>query len=51
MFDRSFVLAAIVASLLAISACSIYFSPHGKRGGVVITVPPEEPSVKPMPDK
>jgi hypothetical protein len=44
---KSFMLLVLVAML--ISACSIYYQPHGKRGGGVVIKAPEEPVVKPMP--
>ncbi len=44
---KSLMLLTIVVAL--ITACTIYYQPHGKRGGGVVIKLPEKPEVKPMP--
>ena len=51
MFDKQFFIAACLGCILAMSACSVYFSPHGKKGDAVITIPPPKPEVGPMPEE
>jgi len=45
---KPIVLLILVATF--ITACTIYYQPHGKRGGGVVIKVPEDPEVKPMPD-
>ncbi|MEY8247735.1 MAG: hypothetical protein RPR98_00775 [Bermanella sp.] len=45
---KPFLLLLLAATF--ITACTIYYQPHGKRGGGVVIKVPEEPKVKPMPD-
>ena len=41
---------AVIIFVAVLSACSIYMSPHGKHGGIVIHAPSKTPEIKPMPD-
>ncbi len=44
---KSLLLLLVVACVTA--ACSVYYQPHGRRGGTVEIKIPDKPEIKPMP--